>query len=106
MGDTKLYNAATALTITVVVVLSYAALFTLVILAAAVFVQVDFLGSTLGHPVGPSDHLSLAWITTSPATVAGALGSGLEDEETVRKATYGYRQKRRNEEPEGSEESG
>ena len=36
-------------------------------------------------------------MATSLATVAGALGASLEHEDTVRKATYGYRQRRRNE---------
>jgi hypothetical protein len=35
-------------------------------------------------------------MATSLATVACALGPGSEDEDTVREATYGYRQRRRN----------
>ncbi len=53
--------------------------------------------STLRHPVGFGEYLSLSWLTASLALVAGALGSSLEDEDTVREAAYGYRQRRRNE---------
>jgi hypothetical protein len=97
-----LYNAATALTLTVAVMSSYAVLFVLVLVAAGIFLDSGFLQSTLKHPVGPIDYARLAWMATSLATVAGALGSGLEDEETVREATYGYRQQRRND-PDASE---
>ncbi len=102
-----LYNASTALTLGVAVLFSYAVLFVLVLLAAGFFLESGFLQSNLGHPVGVSDYVRLAWMATSLATVAGALGSGLEDEETVREATYGYRQQRRYapNEPEGSADS-
>jgi hypothetical protein len=53
--------------------------------------------STLKHPVGLGEYLTLAWLGTSLATVAGALGASLEDEERVRAASYGYRQRRRHE---------
>jgi hypothetical protein len=102
-----LYNAATALTLSVAVLFSYAVLFVLVLVAAGIFLEGSFLQSILGHPVGLADYVVLAWMTTSLATVAGALGSGLEDEETVREATYGYRQQRRNapDDPEGSSDA-
>jgi hypothetical protein len=82
-----LYNAATALTLTVAVLFSYALLFVLVLVAAGIFLDSGFLQSILQHPVGPGDYVVLAWMTTSLATIAGALGSGLEDDETVREAT-------------------
>jgi chromate transport protein ChrA len=102
-----LYNASTALTLGVAVLFSYAVLFVLVLVAAGFFLESGFLQSNLGHPVGLADYVRLAWMVTSLATVAGALGSGLEDEETVRDATYGYRQQRRNApgDPEGGLDS-
>jgi chromate transport protein ChrA len=102
-----LYNASTALTLSVAVLFSYAVLFVLVLLAAGFFLESSFLQSNLGHPVGLADYVRLTWMATSLATVAGALGSGLEDEETVRDATYGYRQQRRNApgDPEGGLDS-
>ena len=105
--QTTLYNTATAMTLSVAVLFSYAVLFVLVLVAAGFFLESGFLQSNLGHPVGVSDYVRLAWMATSLATVAGALGSGLEDEETVREATYGYRQQRRNapNEPEDSSDS-
>ena len=62
-----------------------------------VFVPGNYLQSTLRHPTGPGDYLILAWMATSLATVAGALGASLEHEDTVRQAAYGYRQRRRQE---------
>lgn len=90
-----LYNAATALTLSVAVLFSYAVLFVLVLVATLICLDSGFVQSNLEHPVGLSDYMRLAWMTTSLVTVAGALGSGLEDEETVREATYGDRQRRR-----------
>jgi hypothetical protein len=62
-----------------------------------VFVPGAYFQITLKHPVGFGEYLSLAWLGTSLATVAGALGASLEDEETVRRVAYDYRQRRRQE---------
>lgn len=94
---TRLYNGATALTVTAATLLSYAALFVLVLVAAWVFVPGGYLQGTLRHPVGFGEYVILAWLTASLALVAGALGSSLEDEDTVQEAAYGYRQRRRQE---------
>jgi hypothetical protein len=101
---TALYNGVTVLTITVAVLFAYAVLFALILLAAGVFVPSAYFQSTLRHPVGPGDYVILAWLATSLATVAGALGASLEHEETVREAAYGYRQRRRQNDANGSED--
>jgi len=90
-----LYNGVTVLTISAAVLLAYAILFALLFVAAWVFVPSGYFQSTLKHPVGLGEYLTLSWLGTSLATVAGALGAGLEDEERVRAASYGYRQRRR-----------
>jgi len=48
------------------------------------------LDQTLERPVGVVDYLTLAWLISSLATVGGAIGSGLEDEQAVRAVAYGY----------------
>ena len=92
-----LYNGVTVMTVSVAVLCAYAILFFLIFVVAWVFVPSGYFQTTLKHPVGFVEYLTLAWFGTSLATVAGALGASLEDEETVRKAAYGYRQRRRSE---------
>ena len=103
-----LYNGVTVLTVTSAVLCAYAILFALILLAAWVFVPGAYFQSILKHPVGFGEYLTLSWLAASLATVAGALGSSLEDEDTVREAAYGYRQRRRseaNDREDGSDDS-
>jgi hypothetical protein len=99
-----LYNGVTVLTISLAVLLAYAMLFALVFLAASFFVPGSYLQSTLRHPVGAGTYATIAWLAVSLATLVGALGSTLEDEETVRDAVYGYRQRRRQQDANDSED--
>ncbi|HEX8854073.1 MAG TPA: hypothetical protein VF752_00610 [Thermoleophilaceae bacterium] len=86
-----LFNAATAATVALGVVFLYLALYVLTLVAAELVITSHEFGSRLGHPVDFGDYVKLAWFVSSLATVGGALGSGLESDEAVREAAYGYR---------------
>jgi hypothetical protein len=101
----SLYNGVSVLTISAAVLLAYAILFLLLFVAAWIFVPGGYFQSTLKHPVGFGEYLTLSWLGASLATVAGALGASLEDEERVRAASYGYRQRRRHDDENPEEKS-
>src|SRR5215218_9047951 len=80
-GWAALYNGVTVLTVSVAVLAAYAILFALIFRAAWVFVPGSYFQTILKHPVGFGEYLTLSWLAASLATVAGALGASLEDEE-------------------------
>ena len=84
-------NAVTVLTLLIGLICFYVALFVLVLVSALLVIHPTYLQQNLGHPVDLGDFATLAWVTASLATVGGALGSGLETDESVRDALYGYR---------------
>src|SRR4051812_7178764 len=86
----RLFNLGTILTLTLATAVSYVVLFAGTVLAAALLIDTSVLEQTLQRPVHFTDYLILAWIISSLATVGGAIGSGLEDEDRVRAAAYGY----------------
>jgi hypothetical protein len=92
--QTVLFNAATTLTVLLGAAWLYAAVFVLTVGTAALLVDPGVLGKALGHDADIGDYAALAWMTSSLATVAGGLGAGLETDETVREAAYGYRVER------------
>jgi hypothetical protein len=85
-----LFNAATTITVVIGVLVLYAALFAIALAGAWLVLSNGPLAKTLGHPANPSDYLRLAWLVASLSMVGGALGGGLESDETVRQAAYGY----------------
>lgn len=86
----RMFNWGTILTLALATAVSYFVLFVGTTLAAALLIDTSVLQQTLQRPAHATDYLTLAWIISSLATVGGAIGSGLEDEETVRAAAYGY----------------
>ena len=86
-----LFNIATAATVAFGVLSLYLTLFVLALLGGLLLVVEPLFSEGLGHPAEFSDYLELAWLTSSLATVGGALGAGLESDDAVREAAYTYR---------------
>jgi hypothetical protein len=67
------------------------------LLGAALVIDSGVMAQALGHGAGIGDYAALAWMASSLGTVAGGLGAGLESDEAVREAAYGYRAERTSE---------
>jgi hypothetical protein len=93
--DRMLYNAATALTLTLAVAAGYLALFALIGAIGVLLIDGGVYRHEVGRPAGAAQYAALAWLGASIATVAGGLGSGLEGIEEVRDAAYGRHQQAR-----------
>ena len=97
-AETVLYNTSTVLTLSIGVLVMSAAVYVLTLLASLFFLEPSVVAPSLGRPPTLADHLALAWLATGFATIAGALGSGLDSEDAVRRAAYGYRERQRRDE--------
>jgi hypothetical protein len=87
-----LFNLATAATVVLGVLFLYVALLLLALVTSPVLVPAQLLEEGIGHAVRVGDYMKLAWLTSSLATLGGALGAGLESDDVVRAAAYTYRQ--------------
>ncbi|MEU5759972.1 hypothetical protein [Nocardia sp. NPDC047648] len=90
-----LYNASTVITLTIGVVVFHAALFVLLLLTAWWTIPPQMVTENTGRPAGSTTLLLMAWLVGAVATLGGALGSGVEDDEAVKAAAYGARQRQR-----------
>ena len=95
--QTVLFNVATTLTLLLGAAFLYAALFAMTFLGAALVIDSGVMAQALGHDAGIGDYAALAWMASSLGTIAGGLGAGLESDEAVREAAYGYRAERTSE---------
>ncbi|MDQ0096009.1 hypothetical protein [Paeniglutamicibacter psychrophenolicus] len=86
------YNVATLATIFLAILLMYLALFAIILVGALVIIDARFLAIELGHDVGFGEYVNLSWLASSLGTIAGAVGSSLDDEQSVRKATFSRRE--------------
>jgi hypothetical protein len=103
--QTVLFNATTTLTLLLGAASLYVEVFALTIGTAALVIDPGVLGKALGHHADVGDYVALAWLASSLATITGGLGAGLESDEAVREAAYGYRVERASERDSRSIES-
>jgi len=103
-----LYNWTTFTTLGVIIISNYIMLFIIFLAAIAVFVPPSLFEAWTGLDEEPTPeyYFALVWLITSLGTLAGAIGTGIEDEGKIRDITYSYRQKQRYYEIEKEEEEG
>lgn len=90
--DRPLRNAGTVATAAIGAAVFFSILYLLALGAVALIIPFDYLTQTIGRSARVGDYFTLALMATVMGTVAGAVGSGLEDTDTVRKAAYSHRQ--------------
>jgi hypothetical protein len=88
---TREINIATALTLFLGLSFGYLVLYAVVLAAMAIAVPSSFMGQNLGHAAQFEDYAAGSWMASSLATVAGAIGSGLESDEDVKQTIARYR---------------
>jgi hypothetical protein len=90
-----LFNLVTTVTVTVGIASLYGTVFVASLGVGALLIDSSLFTNAVGHRVGVSEYLHLAWLASSLATFGGALGGVLETDEAVREAAYAYRLKPR-----------
>ena len=83
-----LFNLATSATLALAVVSLYASLLALSAVAGAALISPSVFHDSVGHAPALADYLKLGWLAATIATLAGALGSLIESDESVREAAY------------------
>ncbi|MFJ6281216.1 hypothetical protein [Arthrobacter subterraneus] len=83
-----LFNIATTATVVIGVLTFFGALFVLSFLAAVLLVDAGVFAAVVGSSVGLAEYAQLSLLTAALATVGGALGAGLENDDVVRAAAF------------------
>lgn len=96
----SLYNLTTLVTLLSITIIKYIIVLMLLTISIVAFVPMElFEGWTdTADDVNWMDYSNLIWFSTSVGVLAGAFGSTAEDEGAIRKVTYTYRQKHRDQE--------
>ena len=89
-----LFNIVTVITVSFGIVVLYAAVCAVSLIAACLMLEPSVISAQIGHRAEFGDYLRLALLASALGTVGGALGGALESDAAVREATYAYRHHR------------
>lgn len=89
-----LYNFTTISTLLSITVVNYIIVALLLMLSVVTFVPIELFDvwTNTELEVTWPDYFKLVWFVSSAGVFAGAFGSTVEDEDTIRNVTYSYRQ--------------
>ncbi|PSK91904.1 hypothetical protein CLV30_13337 [Haloactinopolyspora alba] len=93
--EIRMFNASTVITLTIGTACMFAGLFALILAAALLLLDTQVLESYVDGSTGLAVHANIAWLATSAAGIAGALGTSFDSERRVREAAYSYRERER-----------
>lgn len=96
-GQAVLFNMTTVLTLIIGVGCMYVALYAVNLAAASVVLVPEVFGQYVGPDPWFADYARVMVLVSAAGTVAGAVGSGFETEDSVREAAYSFRDRERRE---------
>lgn len=85
-------NRATLATVLCAAVMIYTTVFTVLLVLSMVIVEPSYFRSQVDDEPFPWGYAKLAWLTASLGTMAGAIGSSFDNDESIRQATYNRRE--------------
>ena len=93
--SSRLDNLSTVITVALACTVVYVVLFTTLFVVAVMIIPVEYLSGELEESSGLRDYAQLVWLAASMGTMAGAVGSSLDDSDRIRNATYSLRERHR-----------
>lgn len=91
----RIDNLATIGTIGITTLIIYSLALMVMLISAVTVIPPDYLESELGREIDPFTYVSIAWLSASLGTMAGALGSNFDRDVEIRSATYNLREYQR-----------
>lgn len=96
-NEAVLFNVSTVLTLAIGVGCMFLTLYVANLAAAWIVLPPEVFGQYVGSDPGFVDYARVMVLVTAAGTVAGAVGSGFESEDSVRESAYSYRERERRE---------